>query len=55
MGKSKQKGTSITFYIDDKVIEEILKDAADNDRSKSYIANNILQQYYINQGRLTDT
>lgn len=48
------KGSSITFYINDKVIAQILKDAKDDKRSKSYIVNEILEQYYLEQGRLTD-
>ncbi|GEM_PF-6243094 len=53
---SKQpKGSSITLYIDNDVIQEITKDAKDQRRSKSFIANDILKTYYTDQERIKPT
>lgn len=52
---SKQQGSSITLYIDNDVIDEITKDAKDQRRSKSFIANEILRDHYNQQNRLTSS
>ena len=52
---SKQQGSSITLYIDNDIIEEFSKDAKDQRRSKSFIANEILRKYYIEQDRIKPT
>ena len=54
-GKSpKQKGTSMSFYINDDIVQEVRKDAKDQKRSNSFIVNEILEEHYKQQGRLTD-
>ena len=52
---SKQQGSSITLYIDNDIIQEITNDAKDQRRSKSFIANEILRKYYLDQDRLKST
>ena len=41
-----------TYYIEKLSLAEIMKDAEDYDRSKSYIVNKIIKEYYQHQGRL---
>jgi len=41
-----------TYYIEKLSLIEIMKDAEDDDRSKSYIVNKIIREYYEAQGRL---
>lgn len=49
---SKQQGSSITLYIDNDIIQEIGKDAKEQRRSKSFIANEILKDHYKKNERL---
>jgi len=41
-----------TYYIEKLSLAEIMKDADDDDRSKSYIVNKIIREYYEDKGRL---
>ena len=41
-----------TYYIEKLSMSEIMKDAEDDDRSKSYIVNKIIREYYQKKGRL---
>ncbi len=41
-----------TYYIEKLSMAEIMKDAEDDDRSKSYIVNKIIREYYQKKGRL---
>lgn len=41
-----------TYYIEKLSLAEIIKDAEEDDRSKSYIVNKIIREYYQNTGRL---
>ena len=41
-----------TYYIEKLSLGEIMKDAEDHDRSKSYIVNKIIREYYEHKGRL---
>jgi len=45
-------GRSQAFYIDRIIYDEIGKDADEDDRSKSYIVNQILKEYYIRKKRI---
>ncbi len=61
MGKPKPRnktrkvlGKSKTVYINEKVLDEIEKDSIEENRSVSFIVNNILQKYYVAEKRIED-
>jgi len=45
-------GKSKTVYINEKVLDEIEKDSTEENRSVSFIVNNILQKYYVAEKRI---
>ncbi len=53
--ETKSTASSQSFYVDNDLFELITKDASQDDRSRSYIVNKILRDYYKKKGKLSKT